>query len=291
MSGVLQMVLGGTVRVFSSVEVLIQAGGGGGGCSNDVAGGGGGAGGQIYGATVPVSKGTTYTLTVGGGGAGGVISGSNASSGSNSSGFGGTANGGGFGAGGVRSSPGTPLYSANGGNGGCGGGNGTFPFSGTAGTSTQTSPTNFTGYGFAGTSLAGGGTAEAGGTDGPYLPGDGRYYSQFTGYGSPAGYIGGGGTIGLVADKSDGGGGYAVEDPNSSNRYGSNGIANTGGGGGAGYTDGSSAKNGGSGGSGIILIRYADAFPLATSTTGSPTVTTSGGFRIYAFTGSGSITW
>jgi hypothetical protein len=48
---------------------------------------------------------------------------------------------------------------------------------------------------------------------------------------------------------------------------------------------------GSAGGSGVVVIRYSDTFPLATSTTGSPTITTSGGFRIYRWTGSGSITF
>ena len=47
----------------------------------------------------------------------------------------------------------------------------------------------------------------------------------------------------------------------------------------------------GSGGSGIVFIKYADTFPAATSTTGSPTITTSGGYRLYKFTGSGTITF
>jgi hypothetical protein len=38
-------------------------------------------------------------------------------------------------------------------------------------------------------------------------------------------------------------------------------------------------------------LRYADTFDLAASTTGSPTVTTTGGYRIYQFTGSGTITF
>jgi hypothetical protein len=41
----------------------------------------------------------------------------------------------------------------------------------------------------------------------------------------------------------------------------------------------------------VVVIRYADSFPVATATTGSPTVTTTGGYRIYRFTASGSITF
>jgi hypothetical protein len=40
-----------------------------------------------------------------------------------------------------------------------------------------------------------------------------------------------------------------------------------------------------------VILRYPDTYSLATSTTGSPTVTTTGGYRIYRFTASGSITF
>ena len=45
------------------------------------------------------------------------------------------------------------------------------------------------------------------------------------------------------------------------------------------------------GGSGIVIIRYADTLPAATTTTGSPTITVSGGYRYYKWTGSGSVTF
>jgi hypothetical protein len=62
------------------------------------------------------------------------------------------------------------------------------------------------------------------------------------------------------------------------------GTANRGGGGG-----GSSSP--GSGGSGIVIIKYANTFSNAAATTGSPTFANTGGFKIYTFTGSGSITF
>jgi hypothetical protein len=67
-------------------------------------------------------------------------------------------------------------------------------------------------------------------------------------------------------------------------------TANTGGGGGGSGYSGSFVL-GSAGGSGVVVIRYADTFAAAASTTGSPTVTVSGGFRIYRWTGSGSITF
>jgi hypothetical protein len=41
----------------------------------------------------------------------------------------------------------------------------------------------------------------------------------------------------------------------------------------------------------VVIIRYADTFAAATSTTGSVSVTVAGGYRIYQWTSSGSITF
>jgi hypothetical protein len=40
----------------------------------------------------------------------------------------------------------------------------------------------------------------------------------------------------------------------------------------------------------VVIIRTLDTYSTAT-TTGSPTVTTSGGYKVYEFTGSGTITF
>jgi hypothetical protein len=54
------------------------------------------------------------------------------------------------------------------------------------------------------------------------------------------------------------------------------------------YGRGGSANSNGS--AGLVIVRYSDAYPPASATTGSPTITVTGGFRIYTWTGSGSIT-
>jgi hypothetical protein len=51
------------------------------------------------------------------------------------------------------------------------------------------------------------------------------------------------------------------------------------------------AESGYAGGSGVVIVRYPDSNPAATATTGSPTVTVAGGYRIYKWTTSGSVTF
>jgi hypothetical protein len=48
---------------------------------------------------------------------------------------------------------------------------------------------------------------------------------------------------------------------------------------------------GAAGGSGIVILRYPSGLAAATSTTGSPATVTSGGYRYYTWTSTGSITW
>jgi hypothetical protein len=55
-------------------------------------------------------------------------------------------------------------------------------------------------------------------------------------------------------------------------------------------TQGGSPTGAANGGSGIVIIRYASTYAAATSTTGSPTITVAGGYRVYKWTASGSIT-
>jgi len=66
---------------------------------------------------------------------------------------------------------------------------------------------------------------------------------------------------------------------------GGTGRTNTGGGGGSSYWQ---YTSGGNGGSGCVIV---SSTSTPASTTGSPTLFTNGSYKVYKFTGSGSITF
>ena len=106
-------------------------------------------------------------------------------------------------------------------------------------------------------------------------------------------YAGGGGgafgTGGVNAGKGGMGGGGKGGD--SSTLNGVAGTTNTGGGGGGGGVNYPSGGAGGTGGSGIVVLSYPSSYPVAASTTGSPSLTAINGNNIYKFTATGSITF
>lgn len=280
-----------TVNYPPTVEYLIVAGGGAGAAFA----GGGGGGGYLTG-TASVTTGT-YTVTVGSGGAGAVFaSNTTASNGANSSvNFSSgtiTAIGGGGGA--NRNDGTSPTSGKNGANGGSGGGGS--PADGAprsaGGTATSGQGNNGgqgAGYGWGG---GGGGGAGAAGSDGSGNAGGNGGNGLQTSISGTATYYaggGGGGTYTSSAAGTGGLGGGAAGKVAGGGAAASNGTVNTGGGAGGGgnYTGGTP----GSGGSGIVIIRYSDVYLAATATTGSPTYTVAGGYRVYKFTGSGTITF
>jgi hypothetical protein len=68
------------------------------------------------------------------------------------------------------------------------------------------------------------------------------------------------------------------------------GTTNTGSGGGGGGSGGGATDLGGNGGSGLVILRYSDTLGDAFFTSGSPTFTAAAGYKIYTFTGTGTIT-
>jgi hypothetical protein len=270
-------------NAFIVDSLVIVSGGGGGGhygpSDNTVGCGGGGAGGVKTFANAGFIPGTTYTVTVGAGAARRTGSSSlgglpgNASSVSTYA----TVGGGSGGGNGIAA-----------GNGGSGGG-GARGASGGVGTPGEGNDGNPGGSDYQAAGSGGGGKAAAGTVSTANArPGNGG--NGVTVEGS---WIAGGGGGGGTTNNADTG--YGIGGSNGGGRGSNNyaapvdGTANTGGGGG-GNAAGGAGTNSSAGGSGFVLLKYADSKPALPATTGSPTITTSGGFRYYYFTGSGSFT-
>jgi hypothetical protein len=296
--------------VPTSLQYLVIGGGGGGGGGT---GGGGGAGG--YRCSVPgestggggsaeseisVVPGQKFIIVVGAGGSGEVPTQNfgPAKSGSPSYfagiiSYGGGAGGPGLTAGGAEG-PGL--------NGGCGGGGGGGYYVPYAGGLAYNIPTQ----GYAGgvsqgnNNYCGGGGGGAGAIGGagnftvtPRGKGGDGLSSAITGTSiTRAGGGGGGSYFAISTVGGSGGGGNGNTSNGAPGWAGSNGTINTGsGGGGAGNWYAATTNAGGNGGKGIVIIRYPSTFSLAASTSGSPTQTTTGGYHIYIFNDSGSITF
>jgi len=276
-----------------SVDFLVVAGGGSGGTGADSGrgSGGGGAGGYRT-STQTVSAGTVITVTVGDGGAQ-VTTNNTGNDGSNSSISGSgltTITSAGGGGGGSYVAP-SDIAGRNGGSGG--GGRNT---AGTGNTpSTSPSQGNNGGAGIADGLGGGGGAGAVGGN--PVAPRQGGVGGNGTASsitGSSITRAGGGGGGGYNTPSGNGGTGGTGGGGNGGNgsppTAGANGTANTGGGGGGGGTSaGSGVGFGGAGGKGVVILSVPTASYSGT-TTGSPTVTTSGSNTILQFNGSGSYT-
>jgi hypothetical protein len=293
-----------TARAFSitvadviPTSYLVVAGGGSGGTG--FYGGGGGAGGYVE-STTNITPGVTYTITVGTGGVGTTVQTNTGGNGGNSSISGSgfttiTALGGG-GGGSRNNDTMAGTGACNGANGGSGGGVGiSYPgtdVASSAGGGLGLQPASASGgYGNKGAGqkdpalgyrMDGGGGGGAGAAANPSNLGtnpgmsDGAVGRQSSITGSAI-YYGGGGAGGIGSRPGGTGGGGETNTA---------GTANTGGGGGGGSGNNT---QGGNGGSGVVIIKYPDTYNAA-STTGSPTVTSITGYRIYKFTGTGTFT-
>ena len=283
-------------RQSYTADFLVIAGGGAGSFSNVGGNGGGGAGGyrNSYStessggggsseSSISLFIGNTYTITVGAGGT--VTSISTQTDGSDSSiigtGVSLTSIGGGKGAA-------NPITAGSGGSGGGGGeGSGSIPTGGT-GTANQGYDGGLgsqpSGWG------AGGGGAGALGVAGSVGTGGAGLSSSITGSSVARGGGGGGSGNSRVGGAGGTGGGGSGGAGSGGSGVGTSGTANTGGGGGGNWNSG--GQTGQNGGSGVVILRMADADYTGT-TTGSPTVNTNvggSGETVLIFNASGSYT-
>jgi hypothetical protein len=264
--------------------ILVIGGGGGGGWSD---GGGGGAGGYVTGGVVLIT-GKVYTATIGAGGAGQSVSVTPGGTG-NQSLFTGTFTA--LGGGGGASQSGNASQGASGGGGAY-----------NSASQEASSLSNQGSYGGHGNNyVSGAGAATGGGGGGGYsgtqgIGGTGTNSSAGAGgagvvfniTGSNVTYCGGGGGGGYIGSGGAGGAGGGGAGGTTS-VSGTAGTANTGGGGGGGGDTASASVTGGNGGSGVVILSVPTANYSGT-TTGSPTITTSGSNTIIKFTASGTYT-
>lgn len=238
--------------VTSTYVMTYLAIGGGGSSGGGTAFQGGGGSGQTTSNTATVTPGTVFTATIGAGGGGSGSSTTLVGTGLSVTSIGGSPGyyNGGYGG---------EDFGGNSGNGYTGGAGWNWPqhppFSGLSG-----------GGGGAGATASGGGANNSGGG------GNGGASIDYSITGSSVAYAGGGGGKGQAYPGSGGGGGAGSN--------GSSATANSGSGGGA---------NGGQGGSGVVILSVPTASYSGT-TTGSPTITTSGSNTIIKFTSSGTYT-
>lgn len=304
----LSQFFGGTSGV--PCEILLVGGGGPGGQvagSQYNCGGGGGGGEVIFYTKVNIEKGVAYSIVIGAGGAGvSAATGSLGSNGGDTS-FGPVIAGGGGRGGAYDSSYGliNPLTGNSGSVGSTGSGGGAHGSSAwntnlagalTGGSFATLDPfifgaaaidaNNSGGASFGNQnngSHRGGGGGGAGGTtgypgtviptvasDSIYLGGAGKGYSIT---GSPVVYAAGG----------NGGRGFL-------NAAGASASSNTGDGGGGASGQNGGSYNSGSGGSGIVVIAYLSTYPAPSAISGTYSTPSRTGYRVYQFTGSGSIT-
>jgi len=260
-----------------------------------------------------LTRGTTYTFTVAatnGVGTGGSSAASNSITWSYTVNYvvlGGGGGGGGFP--GARGGGGGSGYVANGSFSTGGGLTGTVTIGGAGSGSTGTGSnggastfayngTNYTGNGGTGAATVGGAGGSGGGGwsqssigGAGGSSGGGGSSGTNSGGGSGSGNSlasGGGGGGGSGGTRASGGSGTYGNGGNGGND-GQAGLAPSSGRGGGGGGGGGSGATGGNGAGGYIRVTYPDSIPAAT-TTGSPTISVSGGNRIYEWTGAGSIT-